>query len=42
MSLVVLPRLEVVAGPQVAKSGLLGRVGLVDKLRCGELLVSEH
>ena len=42
MPLVVLPRLDVVAGPQIAESGLLGRVGLVDKLRSGELLVPEH
>ena len=39
MSLVVLPRLEVVADPQVAEAGLLGRMGLVDELCCGELLV---
>jgi hypothetical protein len=35
--LVVLPRLDMVAGPQVAESGLLGGVGLVDQL--GELFV---
>jgi hypothetical protein len=42
MSLVVLPRLDVVADPQIVKSGLLGRLCLVDELCCGELLVSEH
>jgi hypothetical protein len=39
MPLVVLPWLEVVAGPQVAESGLFGRLGLVDELGSGELFV---
>ncbi len=39
MALVVLPWLDMVAGPQITKTRLLGRVGLVDELRGGELLM---
>jgi hypothetical protein len=39
VALVVLPWLDVVAGPQITKTRLLGRAGLVDELSGGELLM---
>ena len=39
MTLVVLPGLKVITGPQVTKSGLLGCLSLVDELSGGELFV---
>lgn len=42
MSLVVLPGLDVVAGPRVPKARPFGRPGLRDELVGAELLVGEH
>lgn len=42
MALVVLPWLEVVAGPQVAEARVFGRLGLVDELGSSELFVGQH
>lgn len=39
MSLIVLPGLDVVAGPQVAEARLFGLSGLVEQLCRGELLM---
>src|SRR5271154_3644635 len=39
MALVVLPWLEMVAGPQVAEPRVFGRLGLVDELGSSELFV---